>query len=261
MAASDLNTLYNTLVAKVYQDDIESQQYYLSFITEMRNIPVEYLIQRGVLFIPNNEYIRHYIGADADSYNGGLYYGQTCAWTLFYTIPILDLVGEVAGLVGWDLENKRKAVEEDQLGLPMYKVSPKAIFPRERYFLTDVDLLKKTFDKRVIFVVDGVFDSMALNARGIPAIALLGSTVSPEVLYFLGWYKFVYVVRDNDAAGKSLYYKLKNSLQTNVFSVLQGKTKDIEELLRTDPYSNGPITKQFLALLENPERSDIRLKV
>ena len=110
----------------------------------------------------------------------------------------------------------------------MYKTSSKNIFKRDKYFLTDEEVLKKTFSSRTVFITDGVFDSMALNYRGIPAIALLGSTFSPEILYFLRWYKSVYVCADNDRAGITLFTKLKNALPY-VYRVQQNKTKDIEE--------------------------------
>lgn len=258
MAATSLNELYNRLVDGVYSDDEKSQRYYLSMIESHRKIPVDYLMQRGAVFVPNNDYIRHYLGADADAYGAGLYDGAYCQWALFMLLPIMDLVGDVVGLVGWDAQNKNKEITEGQLGLPMYKVSSKLVFPKEKYFLSDVDLLRQQFDKRAIFIVDGVFDSVALNYRGIPAISLLGSMVSKEVLYFLRWYKHVYTIQDNDAAGNQLYWRLKKALP-RVCRVFQNKTKDVEELLRTDG-KDGPLTKQLHAVLEEGPTFDVYLK-
>ncbi len=258
MAAKTLNELYNRLVDAVYEDDTKSQCYYLSMIESHRHIPVDYLMRRGALFIPNNEYIRHYLGSDANTYGAGLYDGDYCQWALFMLLPITDLVGDVVGLVGWDAQNKNKELTEGQLGLPMYKVSSKLVFPREKYFLTDVDLLKRQFDKRAIFIVDGVFDSVALNYRGIPAISLLGSMVSKEVLYFLRWYKHVYTIQDNDEAGTKLYLRLKKALP-RVCRVFQNRTKDIEELLRGDG-EDGPVTKQLKAIVEEGPSYDVYLR-
>lgn len=256
--AVTLNDLYRRLVTSAYEDDAGSQAYYLSMIEDHRKIPVEYLMQRGALFIPNNDYIRHYLGADAGAYGAGLYDGDYCQWALFVLFPITDLVGDVMGIAGWDAQNKHKELTEDLKGLPMYKVSSKMVFPKEKYFLSDVDLLKHQFDKRAIFIVDGVFDSVALNYRGIPAISLLGSMVSPEILYFLRWYKHVYTIQDNDAAGNQLYLRLKKALP-RVCRVFQNKTKDIEELLRSDGV-DGQLTQQLKDILVNGPCDDVYLK-
>ena len=71
--AENLNTVYRQLVNAVYSDDMKSQEYYLSMVQSHRNIPVDYLLSRGCLFIPNNEYIKHYIGSLADTYGCDLY--------------------------------------------------------------------------------------------------------------------------------------------------------------------------------------------
>lgn len=257
MANKSLNELYSQLVEAAYVDDEKSQRYYLSMVETHRHIPVDYLIKRGCLFIPNNDYILHYLGKDAMSYGAGLYDGERCNWTMFVLIPIVDLVGDIVGLVGWDFYNKHRELEEGEKGLPMYKVSSKLTFPREKYFLSDTKLLRDTFDKRVIFVVDGVFDSIALNSRGIPAISLLGSTISPEILYYLRWYKNIYTLQDNDSAGSKMYQRLSKALP-RVNRVFQNQTKDIEELLRSEP-ADGPITTQLLHLVDCPVEDDYYL--
>lgn len=258
MARKSLHEVYHTLLDRVYTDDIESQMYYQDVVQTHRNISVDYLQQRGCLFIPNNEYIRHYIGEDANTYGCELYIDETCLWTLFFLIPILDLAEDVVGLVGWDLQNKYLEASGAEQGLPMYKVSSKNVFAREKFFLADIPLLKKTFDTRTIFITDGVFDSMALNYRGIPAIALLGSTFSREVLFFLRWYNHVYVCADNDAAGVSLYRKLSRALP-RVHRVIQSGAKDIEEFLRSEDL-NGPRTMALRAVLGENRQGDLYLR-
>lgn len=258
MALVTLNELYGRLVEQVYTDDLQSQQHYLSLVSDMRKIPIDYLLSRGTLFVPNNEYIHHYLGSDADAWGPGLYEGDFCPWTLFVILPIQDLVEDTVGIVGWDVQNKFKAMEENLEGLPMYKVSSKLTFKRENYFLTDVSVLRKEFDSRAIFIVDGVFDSVSLNWRGLPAISLLGSSVSPDVLYFLRWYKEVYVIRDNDDAGTKLYNRLHRALP-RVHQVFQSKCKDIEEALRPDGME-GPLTQQLWEIIRTKPCDNVFLR-
>lgn len=253
-----MNELYGRLVELVYTDDIEAQRTYLSYIADMRKVPVEYLMERGALFFPNNEYIHHYLHSDADAWGPGLYESDFCPWTLFAVLPIMDLVGDVVGLVGYDVQNKWKTDNEGAVGLPIYKVSSKLTFQRDKYFLTDIEVLKKEFSKRTILIVDGVFDSVSLNYRGLPAISLLGSLVSPEVLYFLRWYKGIYVIADNDTAGAQLFNRLSYALP-GVRRVFQNKGKDIEQVLRGDGF-NGPITKQLWDVVNNCPKDNIYLR-
>lgn len=244
-----LDELYTELHQAVYTDDMNSQMYYLQTVAEHRKIDAMYLVELGAMFIPNNDYISHYLGSKVFNYNTGLYYKETCPWTLFLILPIRNLVGEVVGIVGWDAYNKYLEVAEGKSGLTSYKVSSKSVFDRDKYFLSDIDCLKDNFSKSVLFVTDGVFDCVTLNYRKIPTIGLLGSTFSKEVLYFLRWYKRIYVCADNDKAGLALAAKMSRVLP-NVHRVIQNKTKDIEELLRGDG-KDGPLTKQLLELRDN----------
>ena len=212
-------------------------------------------MSRGCLFVPNNDYLRRYGG---NLNFEGVYIDTWCIWTLFYLIPILDFAHDVVGIVGWDAQNKFLVATGEAVGLPMYKISSKNIFDKEKYFLTDVALLRRCFSQSVVFVTDGVFDSMALNYRGLPSISLLGSIVSKELIYFLSWYKYIYIMADNDTAGLELYRKLKR-IFPSAYRVIQSKTKDIEELLRTESY-DGEYTKQLRNLLENPIKGDLILK-
>ena len=224
MSKATFHDMYMRLIDSVYSEDLEVQEKYLSVVETQRNIPVEYLLRRGCLFVPNNEYLHYHLGHEADIFGYELYNECKCLWTHFVLLPIHNLLGDVVGLTGWDAYHKYIEITEE----------------------------------RSIFITDGVFDSVALNSRGIPALALLGSTFSKENLYFLRWYKNVYVCADNDRAGLQLYSKLSKSLP-HVYKVVQSKAKDIEELLREDPV-DGPLTRQLLEATHSAKGADIYLK-
>lgn len=248
---------YRELLDSVYSQDFDTQYEWLQVLVSSRNISAEYLMKRGCMFIPNGEYVRYHIGQLADNELSGFYFNSQSIWQLCYIFPVTSLAGKIAGIVGWDAYNKYRVEKGEELGLPMYKVSNKGIFNRDAYFMTDVDLVKGQFcsgGPKVIFVVDGVFDGVSLCEKGVPTICLLGSTVSREVLYFLSFFDYVYVLHDNDEAGVQLYKKLKR-VQRNVFAVRQPYAKDIEEYLRIDASAKD----KLLELVEHPIKSDIRL--
>lgn len=248
--------LYEKFLTSVWETDADIQRRYLKIVEEHRNIPVDYLESLGTVFIPNNDYITYFCGRVATCPEYDLYSQDgICYWTHFVIIPIRNLAGEICGIVGWDAENKYKEVYKGAEGLPMYRVSNTTVFPKDKFFLSDIKVLHRTFSNRIVCVTDGVFDTVALNWRDIPSIALLGSNFSKEVLFFLRWYKTVYVVTDNDHAGVTLYQKLSKSLP-NVRRITQDKCKDIEEYLRDDGIA-GVKTTTLKRLL--PLGSDISL--
>lgn len=244
------------MLNKIYQEDLSSQQYYLQFVADNRQIPIEYLLKRKVVFVPNNDYLHYYGGDEILNPNYDIYYDRHCKWTHFLLIPIQDLSQNIVGVVGWDINHKARA-EDGEKGLEMYRTSNKIVMNKAHHFLTDVTLIENTFHKSVLFVVDGVFDSISLNSIGIPAIALLGSNTSTTLYYFLRWYSYVYVIPDNDVAGYSLLKTLKQAVP-NVYGVYQPKTKDIDELLKLQPNTTK---KQLLSLIREPIPGDVYLKV
>lgn len=259
MAEVVFNEMYQRMISQIRDEDLYEQQQYLSIVEEQRHISVEYLLKLGCFFVPNNEYIRYHIGEMANNYSFGWYIDNECLWNNFVILPVYDLLGSVVGVTGWDAYNKYLEVSEGKEGLRMYRHSSANVFTKEKYFFCDPTVLHNTFASRTVFICDGVFDAVALNYRGIPAIALLGSTFSKENLFFLRWYKNIYVCADNDTAGLELYAKLAKSV-SGVYRVMQNKTKDIEELLRSDGI-NGPITQQLVGLLKASKGYDVVLKL
>lgn len=220
----------NRLVSTVYADDMQSQEHYLKFIAQAREIPLEYLKSIGAIFIPNNEYIKHFVGAEATRREYDLYYGSSCVWTHFLMIPIRTASGVIKGFVGWDAANSLK-LKNGAVDLTTYRTSNKLVFNKNNFFLTDHRVLEGTFDTSCIFVVDGVFDAISLNANGIPAMALLGSSPSKCHYYFLHWYKHIYILSDNDEAGLYLYKRLHSAFN-RALRVTQSEAKDIDDYIK-----------------------------
>lgn len=241
----------DSLIERIYSEDRKSQDYYLQPIAEMRKIPLEYLHKIGAFFVPNNEYIQYYGGTETLRREYDFYLNGYCSWTHFLMIPIKNLSGRIHGFVGWDVNNYVKRLN-GAIDLPTYKTSNKFVFNKNHFFLTDTEVLRANFKHSTIFVVDGVFDAISLNCRGIPAVGLLGSSVSPLHYYFLHWFSHIYVVTDNDDAGLKLYRKIHYGIPRTI-RMMQAKTKDIDDFFKVYP---DAAEKHFKPLLANPKRSN-----
>jgi len=84
-------------------------------------------------------------------------------------------------------------------------------------------------DSREVFVVEGVFDWLALLKWGYPALALVGTHARPEVLKSLTAFDRVYLVLDNDEAGEAAAETLAWRLGSRAVIVRLPGVKDVAE--------------------------------
>jgi DNA primase len=82
-----------------------------------------------------------------------------------------------------------------------------------------------------VVVVEGVFDFLALRMWGYPVLALLGTDVRQELLADLRSFQRVYLVLDNDAAGRQAVSRLQEQIGPPAFPVaLPDGVKDVAAL-------------------------------
>jgi len=82
-----------------------------------------------------------------------------------------------------------------------------------------------------VIAVEGVFDLLTLRNWGFPAVALVGTDSRPDVLDQLRTFRCVYLVLDQDMAGRNATVKLVEALGPNTVAVeLPEGVKDVAEL-------------------------------
>lgn len=119
-----------------------------------------------------------------------------------------------------------------------------------------LELYRKTEFKQV-FVVEGIFDALALLSRGIPATALLGTALSIEQINLLNAFENVIFLLDQDKPGLMSYHMIaKTVIETNraSFSSLfafHDLNEDIDDILKRMP------KKEFLNKLRYKSVYDI----
>lgn len=134
------------------------------------------------------------------------------------TIPVHSPEGMVIGFVGRSLEGKDF---KNTPGLP----KSKTLFNLHRV---------KANDK--VYVVESSFDAIRLDQVGMPAVATLGATISKSQVELLEkYFNDIYLIADNDEAGKSMSKKMIDKLKSRVSIIqLDTKYKDIGDMQDSD---------------------------
>jgi len=134
------------------------------------------------------------------------------------TIPVHSPEGMVIGFVGRSLEGKDF---KNTPGLP----KSKTLFNLHKV---------KANDK--VYVVESSFDAIRLDQVGMPAVATLGATISKSQVELLEkYFNEIYLIADNDEAGKSMSKKMIDKLKSRVSIIqLDTKYKDIGDMQDSD---------------------------
>lgn len=157
-------------------------------------------------------------------------------------IPIKDRRGRVCGFSG-------RTLGEVGPKNPKYKNSPEGFLFKKKEILYGLDRAVPLINsKDFVCLVEGFFDQWAFHRAGIPAVAVMGTALTPSHLKELERFtRRMVLVLDADAAGvastkRSLPLLREASWDARVFSEMDGKDPDEwlkdremseDELLRT----------------------------
>lgn len=113
-----------------------------------------------------------------------------------YVVPIKDISGEIVALVGWHpMGGSRKYVTTPTLG-----------FSRDTTFFNFDNAYKIAQEKfnGVVYLVEGIFDTLALRAIGLPAMGNQGLEMSAFKANMLSRFSKVIAIPDGDRSGKGV---------------------------------------------------------
>lgn len=138
-------------------------------------------------------------------------------------IPIADHRGRVLAFSGRTL----KPVDGKN---PKYKNSPETDWFKKKTVVYGLDRAARLAREHgFLAIVEGYFDQWALLRREVPAVAVMGTALTPEHVSLLTRYaNQIVLVLDTDSAGvaatmKSLPVLIEAGCEAKVFSDLQGK--------------------------------------
>jgi len=166
-------------------------------------------------------------------------------------IPIRDRRSRVIAFSGRTL----KPVDTKN---PKYKNSPESPFFKKKEVLYGLDrAIPLMNEKRFVCLVEGYFDQWAFQRLGIPAVAVMGTALTPEHLRELERFtKQMVLVLDADKAGvastkRGLPLLLGGGWDVRAFSGLQGK--DPDEWLKSQTKGTDEVVKLLKSAPEGLE--------
>lgn len=146
-----------------------------------------------------------------------------------YVVPIRDIMGRVTALVGWYPDVKK------------YLTATAVGFSKSGQFF-NMECFSKSFDgdyakykddetgevlesKGLVYLVEGIFDTLALRSLNLPALGNMGLEMSLVKTEILTRFNKVIAIPDNDKAG----------MRTNPYlNRLSGKGKGTEWTIKND---------------------------
>lgn len=236
---TSINNLMQAGIQKIYKDDYKSQKFYIDEIcTSIRHIKSDIVFQFSGFFVPNQQYLLNYLGEDALRPNYGLYNANgICLWDNSLVFPVTNAVGKIVGLAGYNPFVHLEVKESKNYILNYYKYSTKDVFVKGDYLFCLQGTYRKALEENYLIITDGIFDTLAFTAAGYLSAALLGSSVNNTLAAQLRFVDRIIVACDNDEAGEELFRKISSRHNGAVF-LKQGKTKDADEILRTEDREN-----------------------
>ena len=241
-----LDQLVSAGVDRIYREDLSTQVNYIDYImNNVRHMPPDIIYTAQGFFVPNDSYLGLYFGKEAYDIKFGLYnsFGE-CIWLGCLVFPIKDLAGTIVGLASFNPQKYLEARETQNWLLNYYSYSTKNVFTKGNYLFMIEGTFMRALESGYLILTDGLFDCLSLAACGYHAAALMGSSVTVEILAQLRFIKKVIIISDNDEAGLLLEKKLGASLK-QLLCIHQDRTKDIDELLKTE------YRQEFLSRLDS----------
>jgi len=121
-------------------------------------------------------------------------------------IPGPTPFGDVHTLIGYDaVAQLQSKIEQEKFTDYFYP----PMFSKNSFIYAPRKAWQSILESKYIIVVEGPFDSAALNFHGFNAVSLLGSELSKDTKRILSSYRHIFCMVDNDSAGFKLAKNMK----------------------------------------------------
>jgi hypothetical protein len=229
------NAVINNMIERIWNEDSGSQKNFILTIlnkSRKRNLDAlpDVYYKSKCFFVPNDKYMGYFGGEATKSLMFDLYTDDSsCIWNNYLVFPVTDCIGNIVGLYGYNPVIKISNRENNESN-PVYQYSSGRLFYRANYMYAVDGILSNSYDKGVLFLADGLFDSLSCVENGIDCVSLMGSSFSVQIAAMLSMYDAVYILVDNDKAGLDLFKKLRKFV-SKLYAIKQKKFKDADDVL------------------------------
>lgn len=165
-------------------------------------------------------YLRHHNISDSAIISSGLGYKSDSTGSVEsrfksrLMIPIRDTYGRLVSFTGRDVSGKSNA---------KYLHGPVTKYFQKRDIVWNLSNVRsKVIEEEMVVVCEGQMDAIAVTEAGLPAVAILGASISTEQLEIVSKLApNVYLIYDSDAAGeRGLLKAFKMAQEADVDSIL-----------------------------------------
>jgi len=168
------------------------QNYHLGVLAEKRGYSIDLIKQLGMLYIPSTEYLlEHFYSIRMEDFvMMGIYYSNgRCQFAGAIIIPVYTPFG-IQGFVGYDLYE----IYEGK-----YFNSHTKNYAKNKTFY-GVENLPEIYAKDEVYLVEGIFDRIAIESLGITNVLSSIGSLTKEKLELLKPIKHIIVIPDSPLA-------------------------------------------------------------
>ncbi len=232
---TDFSQIMKDGIKSIWELDCEEQSSFLNVIAEIRGMKnPEILREIGGFFVPNEEYMALRFGSVIKGWSFDCYLDDDlCKWSNCFVLPIFDVGNAIVGLCGFNPFRYAEAKETGNKSIGYYYYSSGIVFKKGRHVYAQKNAIQRAIEDGYVMIVDGVFDAVSLTDAGFNAWALMGSSLTQEIIVLMRFVKRVILIADNDDAGIKLRETLKCRIR-NLEIVTQDYSKDIDDVLKSE---------------------------
>ena len=186
-----------------------------------------------------DDYLYGVYGENVYSSEYGLYNSTRIdKYAMRVMIPLTYLNNEVCGFIGY-----APALLGEETITNKYIYPNSDVLPKAKIMFCPKGVYADAIRDGYVCIVDGIFDAIILNAVGIHAASLCGSSLTKYHKLFLSAIRTKIVVPDNDVAGTKVVQLLENAFD-RVRIIFREDSKDVDDFMKI-PGNLEKFVKEF----------------
>lgn len=228
-----LETVYRILLSEYTSGLEENLKIMRGYVSSDKRVKV--VKDMGGFYLPEGVDLSDHLDEEQGVLSGLITKKGKCYYGGRIMLPIRDIDGSIRALVGYKPDPVKK-----------YLTTPTLFFSKKiHYFNSEWAYRVSQYYGGLVFVPEGIFDTVALRAAELPVMGTMGADISRVKGEILKLFKRVVVVPDDDATGRRAVQSRYSKSGRNKWNIPQsavmiklegsevelGKIKDFDDVL------------------------------